>query len=109
MAVSNVVRDHLDVEDAARCEDGAAVFQVTNLGDRWPRLGEINIYRANKRTLISKRRIRLANSQQATFMVRKSFKSPGWPVARSATRSPTASMTPAGSLPGLAGRGGAHL
>ncbi|MDP6429116.1 MAG: hypothetical protein QGH73_12630 [Rhodospirillales bacterium] len=70
MTVSQAVREHLDVEVSARCEKNTVVFQVTNLGEQWPRLGEINVYRVSQRALVSKRRIRLANSQQATFLVR---------------------------------------
>jgi len=50
--------------------DYKAVFQIINLGDQWPRLGEINIYEVSSRALVTKRRIRLGNSQQARFHVR---------------------------------------
>ena len=62
---------NLDIEVTARCIKDTAVFQITNLGKKWPRLGEINIYKVDGKALISKRRVRMTNSQQATFKVRK--------------------------------------
>lgn len=67
-AVSNVP---LDIEVTATCNKDMAVFQITNLGEKWPRLGEINIYRVDGKALLTKRRVRMANSQQATFRIRK--------------------------------------
>ena len=61
----------LDVEVTAKCVNDTAVFQITNLGAKWPRLGEINIYRVEGTSLLSKRRVRMANSQQATFRIRR--------------------------------------
>jgi hypothetical protein len=59
----------LDLEITAKCQAGAPIFQITNLGDRWPKLGTVNIYNTADRSTLSKRRMRLANSQQATFGV----------------------------------------
>ena len=51
------------------CHDGAPAFQVTNLGDRWPRLGEISIYRTDTKSMLTQRRVRMINSQQLLFKV----------------------------------------
>jgi hypothetical protein len=61
----------LDVEVTARCDGDTPTFQVTNLGALWPRLAAISIHRTDGNALVSKRRMKLANSQQATFKVRK--------------------------------------
>jgi len=69
--VAAVSGKRLKIEVTAKCDKDAALFQITNLGEKWPRLGEINIYRVNGKSLLSKRRVRMANSQQATFKIRK--------------------------------------
>ena len=69
--VSEVTGKSLDVEISAKCDAGTPVFQVTNLGDKWPRLAAINIYRTNNKAMVTKRRMWLDNSQQATFRMRK--------------------------------------
>lgn len=45
----------LDLEVSAKCQAGAPVFQITNLGDRWPKLGTVNIYNTADRSTLSKR------------------------------------------------------
>jgi hypothetical protein len=69
--VATVAGDQLDIEVTAKCDKDSALFQITNLGEKWPRLGEISIYRVNGKSLLSKRRVRMGNSQQATFKIRK--------------------------------------
>ncbi len=69
--VSAVTGKALDVEIIATCDGATPVFQITNVGDKWPRLAAINIYRTNGKAMVSKRRMRLDNSQQATFRMRK--------------------------------------
>ena len=59
----------LDLEVTAECENNVVTFQITNLGDRWPQLGSINIYGADNKALVSKRRMKLRNSQQVTFKI----------------------------------------
>jgi len=68
---SEVTGEKLDLEISAKCDGRTPVFQVTNLGDRWPRLGAINIYRTDGKAMVTKRRMKLDTSQQATFKVRK--------------------------------------
>jgi hypothetical protein len=69
--VAAITGKQLDIEVTAKCDKDSALFQITNLGDKWPRLGEINIYRVKGNSLLSKRRVRMGNSQQATFRIRK--------------------------------------
>ena len=67
--VAAVEGKELSLEVAAMCHDGAPAFQVTNLGDRWPRLGEISIYRTDTKSMLTQRRVRMINSQQLLFKV----------------------------------------
>lgn len=69
--VASVSDGALELEIVARCVSGAPVFQITNLGDKWPRLAAVNIYNTNDKSSLTKRRMRLVNSQQATFGVPK--------------------------------------
>ncbi len=69
--VAEVTGNRLDLEINATCDGPTPVFQVTNLGDKWPRLAAISIYRTSGKAMVSKRRMKLANSQQATFKIRK--------------------------------------
>tara|TARA_B100000315_G_scaffold250073_1_gene282307 strand:+ start:269 stop:1063 length:795 start_codon:yes stop_codon:yes gene_type:complete len=69
--VSSINEAKLDVEVTARCDGDTPTFQVTNLGKKWPRLAAISIHRTKGNALVSKRRMKLANSQQATFKIRK--------------------------------------
>ncbi len=68
---SEVTNDKLDLEISAKCDGRTPVFQVTNLGDRWSRLAAISIYRTDGKAMVTKRRMKLESSQQATFKVRK--------------------------------------
>ena len=70
--VASIDDGDFQLEVSAQCKNGEAVFQVTNVGEKWPRLGAISIHRTDTDALLSKRRMRLNNSQQATFRVRKS-------------------------------------
>ncbi len=63
------IHDILDLEVSARCRGRTPVFSVINLGDGWPRLGNINIYQTAGRTIITKRRLKLDSAQKATFNV----------------------------------------
>ena len=64
---SVVSGDRMEVEVEAECSGGQASFKITNVGDRWPRLGEINIHRLDTKGLLVKRRLRMRNSQQMIF------------------------------------------
>jgi len=57
----------LSLEVNAICEGTTPTFQITNLGDRWPRLAEIAIYRTDTNGIVTQRRLRMTNSQQMIF------------------------------------------
>ena len=73
--VSEIDEDRLNVEIIARCDRRTPVFQVTNLGDRWPRTGTIGIFAEDGNAKLTQRRVRLANSQQMIFKARQGGKS----------------------------------
>ena len=57
----------LSLEVNAICEGKTPAFQITNLGDLWPRLAEIAIYRTDTNGMVTRRRLRMTNSQQMIF------------------------------------------
>ena len=57
----------LSLEINAICEGKTPTFQITNLGERWPRLAEISIYRTDTNGMMTQRRLRMTNSQQMIF------------------------------------------
>lgn len=67
----------LNVEVAAICEGKIATFQITNLGELWPRLAEISIYRTDTSGKVTQRRMRMTNSQQMIFKVPEASKDAG--------------------------------
>jgi len=68
----------------ATCVDkdikGDAVFKVVNRGAKWPRTGVLKLYYADDRTLIGQRRLRLADHQRVSFVVKNKIMA-GRPVA----------------------------
>jgi hypothetical protein len=83
-----ITGDHMEIDVEAECSGGQASFKLTNVGDRWPRLGEINIHRVDTKGLLVKRRLRMRSSQQMTFRIPRDkqqgiagvgiFVSPSW-------------------------------
>lgn len=65
----------LNVE--AACENGNAIFRVTNAGDEWPKAGRFSITRAGDEKVISNRSMRMVSGQQASFRVPASKIGPG--------------------------------
>jgi hypothetical protein len=61
----------LNLNVNADCQNGIALFQIVNKGDCWPDSAMLNVYRAVYRTLINRRRLRMAKDQQASFRVSK--------------------------------------
>ena len=59
--------DPIRLRVIAECTDGAAVFKVINIGGRWPRTGTFTIYTLDGQKRLSKRRLRLARGQRASF------------------------------------------
>lgn len=86
-AQASVARLKIDV--SANCKDGDAYFRIRNAGEAWPKTSTFRIYNMmkGKRRLISKRRLRLKDGQQASFKIRTSklptnrigiWVKPGW-------------------------------
>lgn len=70
----------LRMEITSACIDGGAVFNLTNRGGKWPRTGYLKLYYADDKTLIGKRRLRLAGNQRVSFVVKDKILA-GRPVA----------------------------
>ena len=68
-ATAVISGDQMDIKVEAECSGGQASFKLTNVGARWPRLGEINIHRIDTKGLLVKRRLRMRGSQQMTFRI----------------------------------------
>jgi hypothetical protein len=64
-----VEKQELSVDVSASCRNGLAVFQVTNLGNKWPRLGEISLYRTDTNGMLSQRRVRMIEAQEMSITV----------------------------------------
>ncbi len=75
--VAAIAGQELSVEVSALCEGKTAAFQITNLGDLWPRLAEVSIFRTDTNGKIIQRRLRMANSQQMIFKVPNSASDAG--------------------------------
>jgi hypothetical protein len=67
----------LSLEVNAICEGKTPAFQITNVGDRWPRLAEIAIYRTDTNGMVTQRRLRMTNSQQMIFKLPDSLGAEG--------------------------------
>jgi hypothetical protein len=66
---SLVEGQELSVDVAPMCQKGVPGFMLTNLGERWPRIAEVSIYRTDTNAKIAHRRVRMINSQQLMFKV----------------------------------------
>ncbi len=62
----------LRLQISTDCQNGSTVFKVKNTGQSWPKPSIFAIYRirAGKGSMISKRRMRLAEGQLASFRVK---------------------------------------
>jgi len=67
--VVSVQEDQLQLEVRASCTSGDAIFQVLNKGKPWPKLGNVNIYDIKEKKVVSKRRMRMSEGQNARFKV----------------------------------------
>jgi hypothetical protein len=72
--------EKLRLQVSTACGETGAVFKVTNRGAHWPRTGLLKLYYADDNTLIGQRRLRLADQQKISFLVKKTI-SAGRPVA----------------------------
>lgn len=76
-AISPVV---LQLDIKSTCTAKGAEFQISNNGAKWPRTAVLRLYTADNKSVVSKRKLRLALGQKVTFVVKKS-KMRGHPVA----------------------------
>ncbi len=62
----------LNIQVSSECRDGNTLFKVKNAGAAWPKPSTFAIYRISDGTarMISKRRMRLAEGQHASFKVK---------------------------------------
>ena len=60
----------LEIEVSTSCHDGDAVFKVTNHGEAFSKPVVFSTFQTTSNTAISKRRMKLAAGQAATFKVR---------------------------------------
>lgn len=70
----------LQLEITSTCSDKGTVFKIINRGAKWPRTGFLRLYHADDKSMIGERRMRLANGQKVSFVVKDSI-SNGRPVA----------------------------
>ncbi|MGB0683021.1 MAG: hypothetical protein ACPGOV_09950 [Magnetovibrionaceae bacterium] len=61
----------LRIDVAVACTPDAAEFRVHNLGDGWPRTAEFQIMTIATQGVLSKRKLRLAEGQRASFKIKK--------------------------------------
>ena len=74
--IATVPTNGQHIEVSTECLKGAAVFRVTNVGEKLPIPYQFNIIRVNSNTVVSKRRLKLAAGQNVTFKVRDADKIP---------------------------------
>jgi len=70
----------LQLEITSACTDKGAVFKIINRGVKWPRNGYLRLYKADSKSLLGERRLRLAPGQKVSFVVKKRVMN-GHPVA----------------------------
>ena len=70
----------LQLEITSACTDKGAVFKIINRGVKWPRNGYLRLYRADNKSLLGERRLRLAPGQKVSFVVKTKVMN-GHPVA----------------------------
>jgi hypothetical protein len=58
------------------CYEGAAIFKITNVGDSLPFAYSFKIVRLNSNSVVSARRLKLIEGQNATFKVKNADKIP---------------------------------
>ncbi len=57
----------IDLKVTTRCDGRTAVFELVNRGRKWPKPAGVALYRVADKKLLTRRRMRLANNQIATF------------------------------------------
>ena len=62
----------LKVNVNAKCEGVDAVFEILNEGELWPAMAKISVYRADSKTLVSTRQMRMAPGQKMAYKAKGS-------------------------------------
>ena len=55
---------------SASCDEKSAVFQLANLGGKWPKSALISLYTDDGKTVVSERELRLSDSQNVMFQAK---------------------------------------
>ena len=61
----------LNLKVNAQCKDGIAFFRTANNSEPLPKFSHFSVYRTTDYTLINRRRLRMASSQQISFRVKR--------------------------------------
>ena len=61
----------LNLKVNARCKDGIAFFRTANNSEPLPKFSHFSVYRTTDYTLINRRRLRMASSQQISYRVKR--------------------------------------
>ena len=72
--VVKVADREIQLSVATRCVGPMAVFEISNDGEKWPRLATIGVYQVDGKKAVTKRRMRLAKGQVVTFRQAKQDK-----------------------------------
>ena len=59
----------LNLKGNAQCENDIAFFRISNNSEPLPKFSHFGVYRTTDYTLINRRRLRMASSQQISFRV----------------------------------------
>lgn len=60
----------MQLEITSHCTESGAVFKIINRGPKWPKTGFLRLYRVDGKSLVGERRLRLAEGQRASFVVK---------------------------------------
>lgn len=62
----------VNIEVISACVGNVATFKIVNLGEAWPRLGKLGVYRGTPDNMkaLSKRSMRFAAGQKASFRLK---------------------------------------
>lgn len=74
--VAVVPLDGQFIQVSTMCQKGSAIFKITNTGEALPFAYSFNIVRVNSNTVVSKRRLKMAAGQNATFKVKHADRIP---------------------------------
>lgn len=55
---------------SASCDEKSAIFQVANLGGKWPKTAMVTLFTEDGKTMISERQLRLSDQQNVMFQAK---------------------------------------